>query len=232
MPGRHRLTYTCESWDMFGVHSNSGVFNRAYALLVDGGFANIASGAGIGFQKALHIIWRAQTEYLLQYSTYALLASSLNYSCLDYSETQTPLNKLVLTGASTWGPTTVTITQADCDVLSAVIAEVGMTGSPCPALGAVKSLKASKVTKTGATISWTKPDGFQYPQPTDASYIPSYYEVTVTGAGGPPSTSYLTNPGGSITGLKGKTKYTVSVTPYMFRGFVKGPAKKVSFTTL
>ena len=57
--------YKCDRpSDAGGVHSNSGVPNHAYALLVDGGTFNGQTVTGIGLDKAAAIYWRAQTAYL------------------------------------------------------------------------------------------------------------------------------------------------------------------------
>ena len=44
--------YKCGTDDAGGVHSNSGVPNHAYALLVDGGTYNGQTVTGIGLDKA------------------------------------------------------------------------------------------------------------------------------------------------------------------------------------
>src|SRR5690606_13143198 len=62
--------YRCGEGDAGGVHSNSGVPNRAYSLLVDGGDFNGYTINGIGFTKAAHIFWRAQSQYLTATSNF------------------------------------------------------------------------------------------------------------------------------------------------------------------
>ena len=54
--------YTCSTADQGGVHTNSGVPNHAYALLVDGGVYNGQTVTGIGLTKAAHIYFRAETS--------------------------------------------------------------------------------------------------------------------------------------------------------------------------
>ena len=44
-----------------GVHTNSGVPNHAFALLVDGGSYNGQTISPIGLTKAAHIYYRAQS---------------------------------------------------------------------------------------------------------------------------------------------------------------------------
>jgi Zn-dependent metalloprotease len=69
--------------DNGGVHSNSGITNHAYALMVDGGTYNGQTITGIGFVKAAHIIWRAQSQYLTQTSGYAEFADAVETACSD-----------------------------------------------------------------------------------------------------------------------------------------------------
>jgi hypothetical protein len=83
-PGRVTDPYfTCSAADSGGVHSNSGVLNHFYALLVDGGTYNGYSVAGIGLTKAGRIAYRALTTYLLSGSNFADAANALRQSCAD-----------------------------------------------------------------------------------------------------------------------------------------------------
>ena len=75
--------YYCGDYDSGGVHLNSGVTNHTYALLVDGGTYNGYTINGIGFVKAAHLWWRAQTTYLNATSDFADFADALEASCND-----------------------------------------------------------------------------------------------------------------------------------------------------
>ena len=79
--------YTCSTGDAAGdqggVHSNSGVPNHGYALLVDGGSYNGQTIAAIGLTKAAHIYWRAQSVYQGPASDFAAHADALKQSCTD-----------------------------------------------------------------------------------------------------------------------------------------------------
>ena len=55
--------YMCGTSDGGGVHTNSGVPNHAFALLVDGGSFNGYDINGIGLTKAFHLYWRAESVY-------------------------------------------------------------------------------------------------------------------------------------------------------------------------
>ena len=55
--------YACSTADGGGVHTNSGVPNHAFALMVDGGSYNGQTITGIGLTKAAHIYFRAADVY-------------------------------------------------------------------------------------------------------------------------------------------------------------------------
>lgn len=84
-PGRVLDTgnYFCGTADSGGVHSNSGVTNHLYALLVDGGTYNGYTIGGIGFVKAAHLWWRSQKNYLTPTSDFAVFADALETSATD-----------------------------------------------------------------------------------------------------------------------------------------------------
>jgi bacillolysin len=104
---------TSDDADSGGVHSNSGVPNHAFALMVDGGSYNGRTITGIGLTKAAKIQYRALTTYLTSGSTFADNANALNQSCSD------------LTG-------TLGITSADCTQVNNAILAVEMTSVwPC-----------------------------------------------------------------------------------------------------
>lgn len=75
--------YWCTVGDVGGVHSNSGIPNHAYALLVDGGTYNGQTITGVGLTKAAHIFWRAQSLYLTSTSDFVSLADALEAACND-----------------------------------------------------------------------------------------------------------------------------------------------------
>ena len=84
--------YYCAADDGGGVHSNSGVPNHGYALLVDGGTYNGVTVPGIGLDKAAAIYWRAMTDYQTPTSDFADHADSLEASCTDL--VGKPINEL------------------------------------------------------------------------------------------------------------------------------------------
>ena len=76
-------SYYCGTGDSGGVHINSGVPNRLYSLLVDGGTFNGKTVQSIGFVKAAHLWWRAQSTYLNRTSDFADFADALEASLQD-----------------------------------------------------------------------------------------------------------------------------------------------------
>jgi bacillolysin len=66
-----------------GVHTNSGVPNHAYALMVDGGAYNSKTMTGIGLTKAGKIQYRALSRYLLSASDFLDNYNALEQSCQD-----------------------------------------------------------------------------------------------------------------------------------------------------
>jgi len=119
--------YWCSTGDSGGVHINSGIPNHAYALLVDGGNYNGQVINAIGFTKAAHIFWRAQSQYLTATSDFASMADALEASATD-------LIGVNLEGLSTTatpvGPSGEMITSADVDAVIAAVLAVEMRINP------------------------------------------------------------------------------------------------------
>jgi Zn-dependent metalloprotease len=107
--------FACQSdpaIDSGGVHTNSGVPNHAYALMVDGGSYNGTTVAGIGLVKAGKIQYRALTAYLGSASDFLDDYLAVGQSCTD------------LVG-------TAGITAADCLEVGKALAAVQLA-SPWP----------------------------------------------------------------------------------------------------
>jgi Zn-dependent metalloprotease len=115
--------YMCGTSDGGGVHTNSGVPNHAFALLVDGGSFNGYDVEGIGLTKAFHIYWRAESVYQDSASGFAAHADALESSCLD-------LTGIDLADLTTGEPSGQLISDADCAELADVIAAVELRTYP------------------------------------------------------------------------------------------------------
>jgi Zn-dependent metalloprotease len=112
--------YHCDTSDAGGVHTNSGVPNHGFALLVDGGTFNGRTITAIGMVKAAHLYWRAQSVYQVPTTDFADHADALERSCQD-------LIGQPLLGLSTGGPATPSgqsISAADCAEVADMIAAV------------------------------------------------------------------------------------------------------------
>lgn len=109
--------------DQGGVHTNSGVPNHAYALIVDGGSYNGQAITGIGLTKAAHIYWRAQSVYQGPTTDFAGHADAIEQSCRDLRGAN--LNDLK-TGAASGQ----TITDADCAQVAKAMVAVEMRTPP------------------------------------------------------------------------------------------------------
>jgi len=69
--------------DNGGVHTNSGVNNKAAYLMTDGGTFNGYTVQGLGIEKVAAIYYKAQTEYLFPGADYLNLYIALRVACQD-----------------------------------------------------------------------------------------------------------------------------------------------------
>ncbi len=123
-PGKVTDTqYTCSTADNGGVHTNSGIPNHAYALLVDGGSYNGQTIGAIGLTKAAHLYFRAQTVYQHAASDFTDHADALEASCSDLIGTN-------LTDLVTGAPSGQSITESDCSQVTAATAAVELRTPP------------------------------------------------------------------------------------------------------
>lgn len=126
--------YQCGSGDGGGVHTNSGVPNHAYAMLVDGRPNSVDASTfngiavpGIGITKAANIYFRAESVYQTPTTNFADHADALLASCDDLVNAGTNLRSLI-----DGSPTGLVIQQADCDAVLAAVSATGMfEPAPC-----------------------------------------------------------------------------------------------------
>lgn len=100
--------------DKGGVHTNSGVGNKAYALLTDGGALNGYTVRGIGITKAAAVHYRALSAYLGSADTYLDNYTALVSACADLVGTEG-------------------FTVDDCAQVKNATLAVQMTTKPCTA---------------------------------------------------------------------------------------------------
>lgn len=75
--------YYCGSGDSGGVHINSGILNKAYYLMADGGSFNNCTIAGQGREKTMPIAYRALTRYLTSSSNIKAAYTAFNTACQE-----------------------------------------------------------------------------------------------------------------------------------------------------
>ena len=114
--------YYCGAGDQGGVHSNSGVPNHAFALMVDGGNYNGFSDTGLGLTKSAHIHWAAQ-NMLTPASNFLDHADALETAC-------SALTGINLSTLDDGTPSGEIITANDCLQVGAIIDAVELRTSP------------------------------------------------------------------------------------------------------
>lgn len=115
--------YVCGTGDQGGVHSNSGVDNHAYALIVDGGTYNGQTITGIGLTKAAHVYFRAKLAYQGPGTDFADHADALEQSCSD-------LTGANLASLTTGAPSGEIISASDCANVAKALLAVEMRTPP------------------------------------------------------------------------------------------------------
>jgi cysteine-rich repeat protein len=116
------VEYFCSAADQGGVHSNSGVPNHAYALMVDGGSYNGFSNTGLGLTKSAHIHWAAQ-NMLTPSSNFIDHADALETAC-------SALTGIDLSGLEDGLPSGEIIAVSDCEQVAAIITAVELRTPP------------------------------------------------------------------------------------------------------
>ncbi len=99
--------YYCGGADYGGVHTNSGVPNKNFTLLVEGGTFNGRTVSPIGLVKSSAIHYQAETNYLVPSSQFKNYFIALWRSCKD-------LIGVPLNDPTTGLPAGETITSGDC----------------------------------------------------------------------------------------------------------------------
>lgn len=123
-PGRVTSpNYHCSTDDGGGVHTNSGVPNHAYAMLVDGATYNGQTIAGLGFVKTINIYFRAMTTYQVRSTNFAAHDQALRASCQD-------LIGAALRDLATGAPSLERITSNDCAQVAKAMLAVEMSTPP------------------------------------------------------------------------------------------------------
>jgi hypothetical protein len=117
------LFYWCATLDDGGVHTNSGIPNHVFAIVVDGGRFNDREIRAIGLTKAAHIWWRAMSVYQVPTTDFADHADLVELSCADL--VGAPLTDLVDGRVSN-----EVVTRSDCAQIAAAMDAAGMHTPP------------------------------------------------------------------------------------------------------
>lgn len=137
-------TYLGTNWytgssDNGGVHTNSGVGNFMYYLLVNGGsgtndIGNAYTVSGLGLTIAQQIIYRTQTVYLVSTSQY----SDWRSACVSAA-------------SDLYGVSSNEVTQVQNAWYAVGIGTAGGSGGSC---GIPGSLSATSISSASATLNW------------------------------------------------------------------------------
>lgn len=174
--------YVCSTSDGGGVHTNSGVPNHAFALLVDGGTFNGRTVPAIGLTKTAHVYWRAMETYQVPATDFADHADALSQSCSD-------LVGVNLASLTTGAPSGEVITLADCSAVDEAMLAVEMRSAPpCsfapllnagPAPSVCENVVFSAGFETDPAPTWTRSNAGVNPE-----YIPRDWAWTSALPGG------------------------------------------------
>ena len=191
--------------DNGGVHTNSGIGNFMFYLLVTGGsgtndIGNSFSVTGIGLDKADQILYRSETVYLSPTSKYA----DWRTACINAA-------------TDLYGSGSNEVTQVQNAWYAVGIGTAGGSGSGC---STPSGLTSSSITNTSATISWAAVSGavtynLQWKASTSSTW------TTVTG---------LATTSRSLTPLTAGTTYQFQVQTVCAAG-TSGYSSVASFTT-
>ena len=179
--------WTTSSSDNYGVHTNSGVGNYMYYLLVTGGsgtndLGNAFSVTGIGLTEAAAILYRTNTVYLTATSQYA----DWRTACINAA-------------TDLYGASSTEVTQVQNAWYAVGVGTAGGGGGTT--CSAPAGLAAGSITTSSTVLSWTAATGatsytLQYKLASASTY------TTVTGITG---TSY------TLSGLAAGTSYNAQI---------------------
>jgi Zn-dependent metalloprotease len=155
--------YFCGTDDGGGVHTNSGVPNHAYALIVDGtkfkpadpangqpkGTYNGQTITGIGLTKAAAIYFRAESVYQTPTTDFPAHDSAIQTSCSDLIGA--PLNNLSTTNPNGTKSSAV-ITASDCQQVAKAMLAVEMSAVPPCGYGPLLNPNPAPLCKGPTTI--------------------------------------------------------------------------------
>ncbi len=199
--------WTTSSTDNYGVHTNSGVGNFMFYLLVTGGSGTNDNGnsyvvTGIGLDAADQIIYRSNTTYLVPTSQYA----DWRTACINAA-------------TDLYGSSSDQVIQVKNAWYAVGIGSAGSGGGTT--CNTPTGLASSSVTSSSATVSWNVATGaVSY----NLQYKPSA-SSTWTTVNGITGTSY------GLTGLAASTTYNYQVQSVCAGSATSAYSTALSFTT-
>lgn len=116
--------YYCGTSDNGGVHTNSGVPNKLFYLMTDGGTFNGYTVAALGLTKAAAIHYQNLSHYLTTNSQFVDHRAGLTQSCKD-------LIGVALNSITTGAVSGEIISQANCDAMTAAMNAVELDKPAC-----------------------------------------------------------------------------------------------------
>lgn len=140
-----KYTADASEVDGGGVHTNSGVANKAAFLMTDGASFNGRTVTALGIDKSAAVWYRVASVYLGSASDYADLGSALNQACTDLVGT-TPKQSDGTDSLS--GP----ITAADCTEVSDAVLATEMALQPKAAAAAPEAAVCPSGTPTNTFV--------------------------------------------------------------------------------
>ncbi len=206
-PDTYKGTYwATSSSDSYGVHTNSGVGNFMFYLLVTGGSGTNDIGSaytvsGIGLAKADQILYRSETVYLTSTSQYVNWRTACINSATDL-----------------YGAGSNEVIQVENAWYAVGIGTAG--GSSCN-LAAPSGLAAASITNTSAAINWNPVTGA-------SGYILQY---KLSSAGTFTTVTGITGNSYNLTGLTAGSAYQVQVSTVCSAGGNSAYSPVYSFTT-
>ena len=187
------------SVDSGGVHSNSGLLNRLYAILVDGGAGNSLSIDGFGLTKALNLLFRTELG-LGSTAQFTDLASALQATCV--ANIGSDLYIPSLSGDSVVDA--ATLTADDCSMLNTAISIVGLNQPIC--VPPTRSPTKSPTSRPTAVPSSRRPTASptQIPSATPTSARPTATPTVKAPAASPTAVPVRPTPTPSVKVSKSK----------------------------
>jgi len=167
--------YYCGTASDYYVHYDSGVQNKAFALMVDGGTFNNYTIAPVGLDKAVKIIYRANDLYLTSSAKFLDAYNAINRSCNE------------LYGGATSADCINVKKALDATKMNGPVCGVGGAPAPTPTPGPtpVPGPGVALVNggfESGRNVGWGESDTFSYAVVTSGAAQTGSWKAWLVGA--------------------------------------------------